>query len=45
VLQYINGYGLPEFVARAKEFAGRYGDRFEPPASLIARAESGEQYL
>ena len=45
VLQYINGYGLPEFVARAKEFAGRYGDRFEPPASLIARAQSGEQYL
>ncbi len=45
VLQYINGYGLPEFVARARELAAKYGDRFEPPASLVARAESGEQYV
>ena len=45
VLQYINGYGLPEFVARARELAAKYGDRFEPPASLVARAETGEQYV
>jgi 3-hydroxyacyl-CoA dehydrogenase/enoyl-CoA hydratase/3-hydroxybutyryl-CoA epimerase len=45
VLQYINGYGLTEFVARARELAATYGHRFEPPASLVARAESGEQYL
>ncbi len=45
VLQYINGYGLPEFVARARELAAKYGDRFEPPASLVERAESGEQYV
>ena len=46
VLQYINGYegGLPGFVARARELADRYGDRFEPPASLVAKAERGEIY-
>ncbi|MER5476897.1 3-hydroxyacyl-CoA dehydrogenase NAD-binding domain-containing protein [Streptomyces sp. NPDC002734] len=46
VLQYANGYpgGLPGFVARARELADRYGERFEPPASLVARAESGELY-
>jgi 3-hydroxyacyl-CoA dehydrogenase/enoyl-CoA hydratase/3-hydroxybutyryl-CoA epimerase len=45
VLQYINSYGLAEFVARARGLAASYGQRFEPPASLVARAESGEQYL
>ncbi|ASY31900.1 MULTISPECIES: 3-hydroxyacyl-CoA dehydrogenase NAD-binding domain-containing protein [unclassified Streptomyces] len=46
VLQYVNGYegGLPGFVARARELAARYGERFEPPASLVARAERGEPY-
>jgi 3-hydroxyacyl-CoA dehydrogenase/enoyl-CoA hydratase/3-hydroxybutyryl-CoA epimerase len=45
-LQYINGYdgGLPGFVARARELAEKYGDRFEPPASLVAKAEAGEIY-
>jgi 3-hydroxyacyl-CoA dehydrogenase/enoyl-CoA hydratase/3-hydroxybutyryl-CoA epimerase len=47
VLQYINGYdgGLPGFVARARELAERYGERFEPPASLVEKAERGETYL
>jgi 3-hydroxyacyl-CoA dehydrogenase / enoyl-CoA hydratase / 3-hydroxybutyryl-CoA epimerase len=46
VLQYINGYdgGLAGFVARALELTVKYGDRFEPPASLIERAERGEPY-
>jgi 3-hydroxyacyl-CoA dehydrogenase/enoyl-CoA hydratase/3-hydroxybutyryl-CoA epimerase len=51
VLQYINGYqhpehgiGLTAFVARARELAARYGERFEPPASLVERAERGEIY-
>jgi 3-hydroxyacyl-CoA dehydrogenase/enoyl-CoA hydratase/3-hydroxybutyryl-CoA epimerase len=46
VLQYINGYdgGLAGFVARARELAAQYGERFEPPASLVARAERGEIY-
>ncbi|WP_406385330.1 3-hydroxyacyl-CoA dehydrogenase NAD-binding domain-containing protein [Streptomyces sp. NBC_01618] len=46
VLQYINGYegGLPGFVARARELAERYGDRFLPPALLVEKAENGETF-
>ncbi len=52
VLQYINGYesgdgsgtGLPAFVARARELAERYGERFAPPALLVAKAEKGERF-
>jgi 3-hydroxyacyl-CoA dehydrogenase / enoyl-CoA hydratase / 3-hydroxybutyryl-CoA epimerase len=46
VLQYINGYegGLAGFVARARELAAAYGERFEPPASLVQMAERGETY-
>jgi 3-hydroxyacyl-CoA dehydrogenase/enoyl-CoA hydratase/3-hydroxybutyryl-CoA epimerase len=42
VVQYVEGYpgGVAGFVARARELAERYGERFEPPASLVARAES-----
>ena len=53
VLQYINGYtseshpdrkGPAGFVERARELAEKYGERFEPPASLVAKAEAGETY-
>ena len=46
VLQYINGYdgGVAGFVARARGLAARYGERFEPPASLVEKAERGEIY-
>jgi 3-hydroxyacyl-CoA dehydrogenase/enoyl-CoA hydratase/3-hydroxybutyryl-CoA epimerase len=50
VLQYINGYvgatgrGPAGFVARAHELATTYGERFEPPASLVALAASGGRY-
>jgi 3-hydroxyacyl-CoA dehydrogenase/enoyl-CoA hydratase/3-hydroxybutyryl-CoA epimerase len=52
VLQYINGYdgyageeaGLPGFVARARELAERYGERFTPPALLVEMAEKGERF-
>ncbi|MFF3393957.1 3-hydroxyacyl-CoA dehydrogenase NAD-binding domain-containing protein [Streptomyces sp. NPDC002669] len=46
VLQYINGYegGLPGFVARARQLAERYGDRFLPPALLVEKAEKGETF-
>src|SRR4051812_32033598 len=46
VFQYINGYegGVAGFVARARELAERYGERFEPPASLVEKAERGETY-
>ena len=29
---------------RARELAATYGDRFEPPASLVEKAERGETY-
>ncbi|MFI7367034.1 3-hydroxyacyl-CoA dehydrogenase NAD-binding domain-containing protein [Streptomyces sp. NPDC050149] len=46
VLQYINGYegGLPGFVARSRELAERYGDRFLPPGLLVEKAEKGETF-
>ncbi|MEV7283176.1 3-hydroxyacyl-CoA dehydrogenase NAD-binding domain-containing protein [Streptomyces sp. NPDC093252] len=46
VIQYINGYpgGLPGFVDRADELAKRYGDRFTPPHSLVAKAERGKRF-
>ncbi|ASR37847.1 3-hydroxyacyl-CoA dehydrogenase [Prauserella marina] len=44
VIQYINQYegGLAGFVARARELAKRYGAHFEPPQSLVDKAEKGE---
>ena len=47
VLQYINGYdgGVAGFVARARELAEQHGERFEPPASLVEKAERGETYV
>ncbi|MGW0699764.1 3-hydroxyacyl-CoA dehydrogenase NAD-binding domain-containing protein [Streptomyces sp. NPDC002867] len=46
VLQYINGYegGPAGFVARARELADRYGERFQPPALLLEKAERGEVF-
>ncbi|MFE3188491.1 3-hydroxyacyl-CoA dehydrogenase NAD-binding domain-containing protein [Nocardia sp. NPDC059240] len=46
VVQYINGYegGVAGFVARAQDLAAKYGERFQPPASLIAKAEVGEVF-
>ncbi|RZE49504.1 3-hydroxyacyl-CoA dehydrogenase NAD-binding domain-containing protein [Streptomyces albidoflavus] len=46
ILQYINGYegGLLGFVARAEELAATYGERFTPPALLVAKAEKGERF-
>lgn len=46
VIQYINGYegGPAGFVARARELAERYGDRFLPPALLVEKAERGEKF-
>jgi 3-hydroxyacyl-CoA dehydrogenase / enoyl-CoA hydratase / 3-hydroxybutyryl-CoA epimerase len=45
-LQHINGYdgGPTGFVTRARELAAAYGDRFEPPALLVEKAEAGERF-
>jgi 3-hydroxyacyl-CoA dehydrogenase/enoyl-CoA hydratase/3-hydroxybutyryl-CoA epimerase len=46
VLQYINGFpgGVAAFVARADEFAGKYGARFEPNPLLRKKAENNETF-
>ena len=46
VLQFVNGYsgGVAGFVARAHELAGRYGERFEPTAGLVAMASEGRRF-
>jgi 3-hydroxyacyl-CoA dehydrogenase/enoyl-CoA hydratase/3-hydroxybutyryl-CoA epimerase len=46
VLQYINGYpgGIAAFVARAEEFAQKYGTRFEPNPLLRKKAENNEKF-
>lgn len=43
-LQYITDYGLPEFVARARELAESCGERFAPPKLLSDMAEKGETF-
>ncbi|SDV01043.1 3-hydroxyacyl-CoA dehydrogenase NAD-binding domain-containing protein [Pseudomonas mucidolens] len=37
-LQFINQYGLNDFVARARYLAEQYGARFTPPALLLEKA-------
>lgn len=37
-LQFINQYGVRDFVARAQYLAGQYGERFTPPALLLEKA-------
>ena len=36
--------GLTGFVARARELAAAYGERFEPPAYVVDLAEKGERF-
>ncbi len=46
VAQFIDQYegGTKGFVARARELQARYGDRFAPPASVVALAEAGKPF-
>ncbi len=45
-VQFMQGYegGLKGFVARARELAEKYGDRFTPPPYLVDLAEKGERF-
>lgn len=45
VIQFINDYGLREFVARAEVLAQRFGPRFKPSASLLEMAEQDTNFL
>lgn len=40
-LQFINQYGLSDFIARARYLAEEYGERFSPPALLLEKAAKG----
>ena len=46
VVHFIDQYegGTRGFVARCRELANEYGDRFAPPASLVRLAERGEPF-
>ena len=41
-LQFINAYGLENFVKRSKELARKYGERFKPAAILVKMAKEGK---
>ena len=43
-LQFINTYGAKKFVERCKELQAKYGNRFEPPAIVVEKAEKGELF-
>jgi len=47
-LQMINTYqgkGVRAFAERAKELADCYGERFDPPALLLEKADKGELFI
>ena len=43
-LQFINQYGLNDFIARARYLAEQYGERFAPPALLLEKAAQGSAF-
>jgi 3-hydroxyacyl-CoA dehydrogenase/enoyl-CoA hydratase/3-hydroxybutyryl-CoA epimerase len=43
-LQFINAYGVENFVNRAMELSVRFGERFEPPALLFDMMKKGEEF-
>ena len=44
VLQYINDYGLNNFIEKAVILEGQYGIRFSLPNLIRAKAEKGEMF-
>ncbi len=43
-LQFINQYGLEQFIARAEELTNLYGERFSVPASLYKMLKNGGNF-
>ena len=43
-LSYIDGIGVADFVARADQLAGKYGERFTPPQILRDMASEGRSF-
>ena len=44
-LQFINSVGVDKFVARSRELASKYGERFAPAQILVDMASSGEEFV
>lgn len=43
-LQFINSMGAEKFVARSRELAEKYGERFEPANIVVEMAQKGEEF-
>src|SRR5258708_2641735 len=43
-LQFINAYGLENFVKRSKELSKKYGERFKPAAIVVKMAKEGRKF-
>ena len=43
-LQFINDYGVKEFVEKSEALADKYGSRFNPPEILIKMAENNREF-
>ena len=44
LLQFINTYGLQDFIDRCNALSTQYGDRFEAPAIVAAKLAAGETF-
>ena len=44
-LQFINAYGVDNFVARSQQLAERYGERFAPAQVLVAMAKTHKEFV
>ncbi|MCH1553839.1 MAG: 3-hydroxyacyl-CoA dehydrogenase NAD-binding domain-containing protein [Luminiphilus sp.] len=45
LLQFINTYGLQDFIDRCNELSARYGDRFDAPAIVAKKLAAGETFV
>jgi 3-hydroxyacyl-CoA dehydrogenase / enoyl-CoA hydratase / 3-hydroxybutyryl-CoA epimerase len=44
-LQFVNSFGLFEFIARTQSLAARFGHRFAPPRLILERSQRNEQIV
>jgi 3-hydroxyacyl-CoA dehydrogenase/enoyl-CoA hydratase/3-hydroxybutyryl-CoA epimerase len=44
VLQFINAVGAQQFVARSRELAAKFGERFAPAAIVVKQAQEGGRF-
>jgi 3-hydroxyacyl-CoA dehydrogenase/enoyl-CoA hydratase/3-hydroxybutyryl-CoA epimerase len=44
VFSYVDRVGAAEFAQRAKDYAARFGGRFEPPAMLLEMAKANRKF-